>query len=366
MADDVVVTTGTSGNVSTIPNGTRFSAEEVTTLNGGSVTAQLAQRIIAAMRTADGTALDVNSTNPMPVSLASVPLGTGAATAANQATANTTLAAIETALASLGTEATLADILTALSSIQAEDFATQTTLAAVLAKLDASIAVTGTFWQATQPVSGTVTANAGTNLNTSALALESGGVLDDVLAAVLALGVAIGDLATGAETQPVSVASLPLPTGAATSAKQDTVIGHLDGVEGLLTTIDADTGALAGTVSGSEVQVDVVGALPAGTNNIGDVDVLSLPKVATETQSNVPSSATSVTLLASNASRKCASIYNDSTQVLYVKFGATASATSYKVAMAAGSYYEFPEPCYTGVVDGIWSSANGNARVSEG
>lgn len=33
--------------------------------------------------------------------------------------------------------------------------------------------VTGTFWQATQPVSGTVTANAGTNLNTSALALDA-------------------------------------------------------------------------------------------------------------------------------------------------------------------------------------------------
>lgn len=37
--------------------------------------------------------------------------------------------------------------------------------------------VSGTFWQATQPVSGTVTANAGTNLNTSALALETGGNL---------------------------------------------------------------------------------------------------------------------------------------------------------------------------------------------
>jgi hypothetical protein len=36
-----------------------------------------------------------------------------------------------------------------------------------------SIAVTGTFWQATQPVSGTVTVNAGTNLNTSALALDA-------------------------------------------------------------------------------------------------------------------------------------------------------------------------------------------------
>lgn len=67
----------------------------------------------------------------------------------------------------------------------------------------------------------------------------------------------------------VTVTSSVLPTGASTSAKQDTVIGHLDGVEGLLTTIDADTGTLAGTVSGSEVQVDVVAALPTGTNAIG-------------------------------------------------------------------------------------------------
>lgn len=40
-----------------------------------------------------------------------------------------------------------------------------------------AVPVSGTFFQATQPVSGTVTANAGTNLNTSLLALESGGNL---------------------------------------------------------------------------------------------------------------------------------------------------------------------------------------------
>jgi len=43
-----------------------------------------------------------------------------------------------------------------------------------------AIPVSGTFWQATQPVSGTVTANAGTNLNTSLLALESGGNLASI------------------------------------------------------------------------------------------------------------------------------------------------------------------------------------------
>lgn len=36
-----------------------------------------------------------------------------------------------------------------------------------------STPVTGTFWQTTQPVSGTITANAGTNLNTSALATDA-------------------------------------------------------------------------------------------------------------------------------------------------------------------------------------------------
>ena len=40
--------------------------------------------------------------------------------------------------------------------------------------------------------------------------------------------------------------------------------------------IDTNVGTLAGAVSGSEMQVDVVAALPAGTNNIGDVDVATI------------------------------------------------------------------------------------------
>lgn len=70
----------------------------------------------------------------------------------------------------------------------------------------------------------------------------------------------------------VDVLSSALPTGAATSAKQDTIIGHVDGIEGVLGTIDADTGnistkidTVAGAVAGTEMQVDVVtSALPSG------------------------------------------------------------------------------------------------------
>lgn len=67
-------------------------------------------------------------------------------------------------------------------------------------------------------------------------------------------------------TQAVSAASLPLPTGASTSAKQDTIIGHVDGIEGLLTTIDADTGEISahiGTLSDVATTVGGTGSLSA-------------------------------------------------------------------------------------------------------
>jgi hypothetical protein len=47
-----------------------------------------------------------------------------------------------------------------------------------------------------------------------------------------------------------------------------------------------------------------------------------------------------------------------------VKFGATAATTSYTVKMVGGAYYEVPFG-YTGVIDGIWDSATGAARMTE-
>jgi hypothetical protein len=79
---------------------------------------------------------------------------------------------------------------------------------------------------------------------------------------------------------------------------------------------------------------------------------------------NVASSATNVTLLASNEPRLGAAFYNDSTASLYLKLGATASTSSFTVLILAGGYYELPMPLYTGIIDGIWASANGNCRVT--
>ena len=86
---------------------------------------------------------------------------------------------------------------------------------------------------------------------------------------------------------------------------------------------------------------------------------------ATATLANVAASATNVTLRASNTGRMGLTIFNDSTASLYIKFGATASATSFTVFVGPGAYYELPNPVYTGIVDGIWTAAAGNARVTE-
>lgn len=81
---------------------------------------------------------------------------------------------------------------------------------------------------------------------------------------------------------------------------------------------------------------------------------------------NVNASASSVTLRAAKAGRRGLIIYNDADKDLYVKYGATASATSFTVKVLAGGYWEMPIPIYTGVVDGIWASGpTGAARITE-
>lgn len=96
-------------------------------------------------------------------------------------------------------------------------------------------------------------------------------------------------------------------------------------------------------------------------------NVLAINQTSSGTSAvtSVASSITSVSLLAVNNSRRMATFYNDSTAVLYLKLGATASTTSYTVQLVAGAYYELPWKAYTGAIDGIWAAANGNVRITE-
>lgn len=121
---------------------------------------------------------------------------------------------VDISSSSLALETTLQSVKTAVEIIDnfisgARGLVTEDNSAAILAALGGTLTIAGT-----------VTANAGTNLNTSALALE------------------------------------------ATLQSVKTAVEILDNA-----------------ISGSEMQVDIVASLPAGTNNIGDVDVLTIPGI---------------------------------------------------------------------------------------
>ena len=150
------------------------------------------------------------------------------------------------------------------------------------------------------------TANAGTNLNTSALALDS------------TLGNISG--ATGAD-------------GGATPSRA-VLIG----------------GKHAGIIR--HVKVDNHGCL-----------FINSDKATIGGTTSVASSATSVQLLALNEDRKFASFRNDSTAIAYIELGATAT-TSSVYRLDPQGFMSLDN--YTGVVSCIWASANGFMRVSEG
>lgn len=72
-------------------------------------------------------------------------------------------------------------------------------------------------------------------------------------AKIPALGQALAAASTPVVLTAAQITTLTPPaaiTGFGTSANQTTIIGHLDGVEGLLTTIDGDTGTIATEVAG--------------------------------------------------------------------------------------------------------------------
>lgn len=82
---------------------------------------------------------------------------------------------------------------------------------------------------------------------------------------------------------------------------------------------------------------------PAGTGSV------SLSALA--------SAATSARLLAANQSRKGLILVNTDANAVYVKYGTTASATSFTVIIPGnGGYWEMPAPIYTGQIDAIWAA----------
>ncbi len=111
----------------------------------------------------------------------------------------------------------------------------------------------------------------------------------------------------------------------------------------------------------------VGGAVPPKvvyTTQSGGVSGGAVAKAGSASLTSVASSASNVMLLASSASRIGVLIVNDSTATLYLKYGPLATTSDYSVKLEPGSYWEMPQPIFTGQLDGIWSSANGAARIT--
>jgi len=111
------------------------------------------------------------------------------------------------------------------------------------------VTVTGSALTALQLIDNTIFVDDAAFSLTSSSVSMAGAVHDAALSGLAAAeGDAVPLRVDGFGALWVSVYSTVLPTGASTAANQTTIIGHLDGVEGLLGTIDADTGNIVTSV----------------------------------------------------------------------------------------------------------------------
>ena len=84
------------------------------------------------------------------------------------------------------------------------------------------------------------------------------------------------------------------------------------------------------------------------------------------TLSTVASTDSSTAIIASNAGRQGLMVFNTDANILYLKYGATASATDFTVQIGSNVLWEMPEPVYTGAIDGIWAAdGSGSAYITE-
>lgn len=85
----------------------------------------------------------------------------------------------------------------------------------------------------------------------------------------------------------------------------------------------------------------------------------------TATQVTVPATANGILILASNASRKGATISNPGSVSVYIQQGATGVTTSNGFAIPPGGAYNIDSPLYTGAIYGIVATSTQVVTVVE-
>jgi hypothetical protein len=320
--------------------------------------------------------------------LDSTTLPTGAATAVKQDTANTSLASLETKLGEVQASPTSNTVLDRLKAIT-------TALAGTLTVAAHAVTQSG-VWNVTN-VSGTVSLPTGAATAAKQPALGTAGSASTDVITVQGIASGVAQPVTGTLTAVTTVGTVTnvvhvddnagsltvdgtvSVTGVATAANQSTANTSLGNLETKIGEVQASptantvldrlktiATALAGTLTVATHAVTQSGTWTVQPGNTVNTTpwLTKAQRSATPTISIPAGSTSSTTLLALNTNRLGATIHNDSAVALYVKLGSTASTTSFTIKMAADSYYEVPFN-YTGVIDGIWASATGAARVTE-
>jgi len=163
----------------------------------------------------------------------------------------------------------------------------------------------------------------------------------------------------GAVTATVSSTTLTsvVPGVAATSLGKAEDAVHATGDTGVAVWGVANTGAgTAFSATGDYTPFSV---------DINGVQFTRTSPANTPTLANVTASATSQTALAANTSRRTAIFYNDSTSDCYLKYGATASNTSFTYYLPSFGTLSIDGAEYAGLIAVIHASATGSLRVTE-
>jgi hypothetical protein len=295
-----------SATPATLPAGVAVSTEEVTTLNGGAVAAQHVQRFLAAFRTADGTAVDLpgDAANGLDVDVTRVQ-GTVAVTGP---LTDTQLRASAVPVSGTVTTGGLTDAQLRASAVPVSGTVTASGPLTDTQLRAAAVPVSGTFFQGTQPVSAASLPLPSGAATEATLDTRTGALTETAPATDTASSGLNGRLQRIAQRITSLIGQIPATLGqktkanslAVTLASDQDALPITDNAGSL--TVDGTVGATqSGTwtvqpgntanttawkVDGSAVTQPVSGtvsvnALPAGTNNIGDVDVLTLPAIPT-------------------------------------------------------------------------------------
>jgi hypothetical protein len=329
--------------------------------------------------TADSTAGIGVSANPLHVQAASLPIPTGASTAANQTTIIGHVDGIEAAF----------------TTLNAKDFATQTTLAVLNAKVTACDTGSVVVSSSALPSGASTASNQTTiigHVDGIETALATLNAKDFATQTTLAT---LNTKVTACNTGAVVVSSSALPSGASTSALQTTGNASLSSIDGKITA--CNTGAVAGTVTANQgaplvsgtgwrvteygtaglpgFYFNIFGLFELPTVIVGDPNTgspwafisnrgLIQFKSTAVARLVVAASVGSVNLLPAQPLRSGATIFNNSTAILYIKYGATASLSSWDDKLFPNQKLEVPFGTDT-IIDGIWDAAVGDAHVTE-